>query len=188
MSKLRFWRSMTIPRMHGDIRAGDKVIWDTEATTGPFPRGPFVFTLLPSFMNHIVVAIWNGEVRLPLKWNNHGQKLHGWPQNVEGTPNNVFRDLVVRLGLSPLITASYKFISKNTASTFVERWQPKTNNFHTSFGEMAITLDDVGTILKILLTGRSLPTNTLSVERVVNLVRSQLGVSPKDAHNELSGA
>ncbi|XXG63557.1 hypothetical protein AAC387_Pa05g1716 [Persea americana] len=81
---------MTIPRMHGDIRAGDKVIWDTEATTGPFPRGPFVFTLLPSFMNHIVVAIWNGEVRLPLKWNNHGQKLHGWPQNVEGTPNNIW--------------------------------------------------------------------------------------------------
>eukprot|EP00268_Persea_americana_P024464 TRINITY_DN23867_c0_g2_i1.p1 TRINITY_DN23867_c0_g2~~TRINITY_DN23867_c0_g2_i1.p1 ORF type:complete len:147 (+),score=18.47 TRINITY_DN23867_c0_g2_i1:250-690(+) len=62
------------------------------------------------------------------------------------------------------------------------------NTFHMPFDEMTITLDEVGTIHRILLTGRSVSTDTLSVERVVNLVSSQLDVSPEDAHDELSGA
>lgn len=55
-------------------------------------------------------------------------------------------------------------------------------------GKMSITLDDVGTILEILVTGKLVSTDSLSIERVVSLVSSALGVSPEDAHNELLGA
>lgn len=80
-----------------------------------------------------------------------------WPQNVNGAPNNVFKDLIVRSGLSPLITTSYKFISKSIVSTFAERWQPETNTFHMPFYEM-----------------------------VVDLMSSQLSVSTNDVHDELA--
>ena len=127
-------------------------------------------------------------MRLPLKCINYDQKLRGWPQNVEGAPNNVFRDLVVWSRLSSLITMSYKFIKKNVVSTFVERWQPEMNTFRMPFNEITITLDDVGTVLGIPLTGRLVSTDTLLFERAVDLVNSQLGASPEDAHGELSGA
>lgn len=81
---------------------------------------------------------------------------------------------------------SYRFINKNVVSSFVGRWQLETNTFHMPFGEMAITLDDVGTILEIPLTGRSVSTYTLLFERAMDLVNSRLGVSPENAHDELA--
>ncbi|CAI0551846.1 unnamed protein product [Linum tenue] len=37
---------------------------------------------------------------------------------------------------------------------FVERWQPDTNTFHLSFGEMTILLHDVQYLLQIPVEGR----------------------------------
>lgn len=62
------------------------------------------------------------------------------------------------------------------------------NTFHIPFDEMTNLLDDEGTILGIPLTGRLVSTDTLLAEMAVDLVSAQLGVSPKDLHNELAGA
>lgn len=65
-------------------------------------------------------------------------------------------------------------------SAFVERWQPNTNTLHMSYGEMTITLDDVGTILGIPMMGRSISIETLSYdhEQAESLVCHGLGVTP----------
>ncbi|XXG53612.1 hypothetical protein AAC387_Pa03g1687 [Persea americana] len=57
-----------------------------------------------------------------------------------------------------------------------------------SYSEMTITLDDVGTIIRISVTGKSVSGDSLLVERAKSLVSFALGVSPEDAYNELSGA
>ena len=37
----------------------------------------------------------------------------------------------------------------------MKQWQPETNTFHMSFGEMTITLDDVPTLVSITVMGHS---------------------------------
>ncbi|KAJ8619932.1 hypothetical protein MRB53_028461 [Persea americana] len=88
------------PEDAGDIGARDEDAENIEPTIGLFPGGPVNFIVLPSFRNQIVAATWNGEVRLPLKCINHDQNIRNWPQNVNGAPINIFRDFVVRPGLS----------------------------------------------------------------------------------------
>lgn len=53
---------------------------------------------------------------------------------------------------------------------------------------MTVTLDDVGTILEIPLTSSLVSADTLSAEMAVDLVSSQLGSSPEDAHDRLASA
>lgn len=52
--------------------------------------------------------------------------------------------------------------------------------FLMPFSEMMITIGDVGIILSIPLTGRSISADLLSHEVVIDLVSSQLGVSCED--------
>ena len=59
------------------------------------------------------------------------------------------------------------------------------NTFHIPFGEMTITLDDVGTILRILVTGRSVSIERLTYAQVETLVAYGLGVTPQGTHDEL---
>ena len=61
----------------------------------------------------------------------------------------------MRCSLAPLLGCTYRYINHAIVSAFVERWQPETNTFHLTFGEIGITLYDVATILKIPITGRS---------------------------------
>lgn len=98
----------------------------------------------------------------------------------------VFSGLVARSGLAPLITVSYQFVKRIVASAFVERWQPETNTFHMPYGEMTITLDDVGTILGIPMTGRSISIKTLPYEWDESLVCYGLGMTPQEPHDELT--
>ena len=83
------------------------------------------------------------------------KKISEWVWNSEGRQNTVFSRLISRSGLAPLVATAYRSINRNMVSAFVERWQPETNTFHMPFGEMTITLDDVSTILGILVTGKS---------------------------------
>lgn len=71
-------------------------------------------------------------------------------------------------------------------SAFVERWQPEINTFHMPFSEMTITLDDIGTILGILVMGRSVSMEPLSFERAKLLVEHGFGVTSQEAHDELA--
>ncbi|XP_008244121.1 PREDICTED: serine/threonine-protein phosphatase 7 long form homolog [Prunus mume] len=78
--------------------------------------------------------------------------LREW--NWWGNPNNgIFKGYIQRSGLEHLIRCSYRNADKIVVSTFVERWHPETNTFHMPFGEMTITLDDVSSILGILVSG-----------------------------------
>ncbi|XP_028115037.1 uncharacterized protein LOC114312948 [Camellia sinensis] len=71
---------------------------------------------------------------------------------------------------------------------FVERWQPETNTFHLTVDEMTMTLDDVGTILGIPITGRSVSATTLTDQQAHTLVVAALGVDDTEAIEELPSA
>ena len=77
-------------------------------------------------------------------------------------------------------------MNKIVVLAFVERWYPKANTFHMSFGEMTITLDDVSCLLGILVIGQavSIP-QKLSLDVAVALVSEQLRVLAEDAREEL---
>ena len=98
----------------------------------------------------------------------------------------MFSALIGRLGLAPLVETSYRFINRNMVSTFVERWQPETNTFHMPFGEMTITLDNVGTILRVPMTEKFVSVEQLSFERAKTLIEHGLGVTSQQAHEELA--
>ncbi|KAI5318897.1 hypothetical protein L3X38_038605 [Prunus dulcis] len=70
-------------------------------------------------------------------------------------------------------------------STFFERWHPKTNTFHISFGEMTITLDDVSSSLGIPVSGAAVAPleddNNTNFELLVNY----LGVTDEEATQQL---
>lgn len=55
--------------------------------------------------------------------------------------------------LSLLKRCSYKNPNKNLITAFIECWHPESNNFHLSFGEMMITLDDVFCITGLRVDG-----------------------------------
>ena len=93
---------------------------------------------------------------------------------------------MTRSNLSPLITASYRSVSKIIISCFVERWQPERNTFHMSFGEMSISLDDVTTILGNPMTGRSVAYSIrMSFQDAHSLIVDALGVYPNEANDEM---
>ena len=51
---------------------------------------------------------------------------------------------------------NYEHVDERLVSTFIERWNPETNSFHMSFGEMTITLADVFFIMGINIEGESM--------------------------------
>ncbi|KAI8023953.1 Perakine reductase [Camellia lanceoleosa] len=73
-------------------------------------------------------------------------------------------------GLAQLARCTYRFVNKIVVSSFVERWQPETNTFHLTVGEMTITLDDVATILGLPIVGKSISVRKLSERRATNSV------------------
>ncbi|XP_028126458.1 protein MAIN-LIKE 1-like isoform X3 [Camellia sinensis] len=158
-----------------------------EVLTGLFPGGPLDPSILKSFKAHIAVAIWEQKERNPLRCYNHASKileLRWWSR----TDNRRFRDIVQLSGLSSLVHCTYRFVNRIVISAFVERWQPETNTFHLTVGEMTMTLDDVGTILGTPITGRSVSAATLTNQQAHALVVDALGVDDAEATEELSPA
>ena len=84
----------------------------------------------------------------------------------------------MRCSLAPLLGCTYRYINHAIVSAFVERWQPETNTFHLTFGEIGITLYDVATILKIPITGRSVSVpHHLTSGEASDLLYRLLGIS-----------
>ncbi|XP_012836256.1 PREDICTED: serine/threonine-protein phosphatase 7 long form homolog [Erythranthe guttata] len=121
---------------------------------GPYPGGPEIHTLIPSFKSHIAAYIWNGEERpvgraesrinslKKFTYDNIGKGLAPLGIDVQAD-----KDYLQMTGLFDL---QHSFISPVDAPllfAFVERWQPETNSFHMPWGEMTITLHDVQKIL-----------------------------------------
>ncbi|GMP84487.1 hypothetical protein CsSME_00037995 [Camellia sinensis var. sinensis] len=118
---------------------------------------------------------------------NHASKILEW-RWWSRTDNRRFRDIVQQSGLSSLVHCTYRFVNRIVISAFVERWQPETNTFHLTVGEMTMTLDDVGTILGIPITGRSVSAATLTDQQAHAFVVDALGVDDAEATEELSSA
>ncbi|XP_028096015.1 protein MAIN-LIKE 1-like [Camellia sinensis] len=132
-----------------------------EVLTGPFPGGPSDPSVLKSFKAHITAAIWKQNERNPSRCYNYASKILEW-QWWSRTDNRRFRDIVQQSGLSSLVHCTYLFVNRIVISAFVKRWQPETNTFHLTVGEMTMTLDDVGTISRIPIIGRSISVATLT--------------------------
>lgn len=86
--------------------------------------------------------------------------------------------------MAPLIECTYRFANPNIVSAFSERWQPKINTFHLPFGEMAVTLDDVATIMNISIAGSPVLVPHLTGNEAQNLLCRLLGVSIIEAADQ----
>ena len=132
----------------------------------------------------------NVQEREALKCINHWRGLKDWyiPQPGDGADIHVprFHAIIEESGLADLKRFSYRYISSPLVSSFVERWQPETNTFHMPFGEMTITLDDVGTLLGIPVTGLPVHASTsMGFTDQVDLLERGLGVDRASASAEL---
>ena len=56
------------------------------------------------------------------------------------------------------VHTSYQNVNRLLVLAFVEKWQLETNTFHMPYGEMTITLDDVGILVGIPVVGQSVST------------------------------
>ena len=70
----------------------------------------------------------------------------------------MFDNYIQQSRLQPLKDILYRNSNRVMISTFVKRWQPETNIFDMSFGEMTITLDDVPILVGISVLGWSVNT------------------------------
>ncbi|XP_028051332.1 protein MAIN-LIKE 1-like [Camellia sinensis] len=176
-------RSRSQRRVEGDdmpdIAVEDASLPDSstvqeEYLTHAFPGGPTDPSILRSFNSHVVAAIWHG-------------KILAWPWwSVEN--NTKFKAIIEQFGLSQLARCTYPFVNKLLISSFVERWQLETNTFHMTVGEMALTLDDVGTILGLPIVGKSVSVPDVTDHYGVTLLVYSLGITERAAHEEVSSA
>ena len=94
-------------------------------------------------------------------------------------------ETVHRSGLAPLTSCGHRVASRPMLSAFCERWQPETKTFHLPFGEMTITLDDVASILHILVTGSMISfSQPLRVDDANALLVELLGTTDVEASRE----
>ncbi|BFG15780.1 hypothetical protein CerSpe_020540 [Prunus speciosa] len=110
--------------------------------------------------------------------------LREW--NWRANPNNdIFKGYIQRSGLEQLIRCSYWNANKIVVSTFTERWHPKTNTFHMLFGVMTFTLDDVSSILGILVSGAMVALLEDDNDTNFKLLVNYLGVTDEEAIEQL---
>ncbi|XP_028097190.1 protein MAIN-LIKE 1-like [Camellia sinensis] len=83
---------------------------------------------------------------------------------------------------------TYRFVKKLLISNFVERWQPETNTFYMTVGEMTLTLDDVGTILGLPIVGKSVSVPNVTDHHGVTLLVYGLGITERVVYEEVSTA
>lgn len=127
------------------------------------------------------------QERPPLKCINNAKKVEvNWRVSDSHEKQTKFTKLVAQSGLLPLIGLSYSSVDKAIVLAFVERWHHETNTFHMTFGEMTITLDDVSTILGIRITGKAIACRRMTNKEAQELLVKALGVSAKEAHEEIT--
>eukprot|EP00256_Glycine_max_P067139 XP_025981734.1 uncharacterized protein LOC112999621 [Glycine max] len=114
-----------------------------DATDEPegFPGGPRDPSVLTEYLDHVAASVWSGQECPKLKLSSHGRKVHNL-----GRPVPAIEDMVVGIGLSPLIACSIDTGDRGLISSFIERWHRETSSFHLPMGEVSITLDDVASL------------------------------------------
>ncbi|XP_028083491.1 uncharacterized protein LOC114284742 [Camellia sinensis] len=161
-----------------DTSLPDSPTVQEEYLTHAFPGGLTDPSILRSFNSHVATTIWHGEERGPLKCHNHSSKILAWPWWLVEN-NTRFKAIIEQSGLSQLARCTYRFVNKLLISSFVERWQPETNTFHMTVGEMTLTLDDVGTILGLPIVGKSVSIPDVTDHHGVTLLVYGLGITER---------
>lgn len=87
-----------------------------------------------------------------------------------------FKEIVDDLGLLSFRDCSLTMLDGHLLTTFVEQWHKDTSSFHLSFGEMAITLDDVSSIFHLPLAGSFFTVHLISLELTRSTIVQDLGV------------
>ncbi|XP_028186321.1 protein MAIN-LIKE 2-like [Glycine soja] len=179
-------RSEDVPQMTADVDANVAKDLSRDGAEGShvdegFPGGPRDPSVLTSFAELVAHAIWTGQERPELKLVSHGRKVA-----LIGRPVPAIEGLVVATGLSPLIECSVVTDDPGLISAFVERWHRETNTFHLPVGDLAITLDDVSSLLHLPISGAFHSFEALSVDEVVFLLMEFLEVSGEEARAETS--
>ncbi|XP_028061117.1 protein MAIN-LIKE 1-like [Camellia sinensis] len=148
-----------------DASLPDSPIIQEEDLTHAFPGRPIDPSILWSFNSHVAAAVWHRE-------------------SVDN--NTRFKAIIEQSGLSQLARCTYRFVNKLLISSFVEEWQPETNTFHMTVGEMTLTLDDVGTIPGLPIVGKSVSVPDVTDHHGVTLLVYGLEITERAAHEEVS--
>jgi hypothetical protein len=77
------------------------------------------------------------------------------------------------LAITKIVHHGLPVFNTMTITTMVDRWRPKTQSFHLLCGEMTVTLENVATILGLLIRGRPITSHVDSAgwrERVIDFL------------------
>ncbi|XP_042000176.1 protein MAIN-LIKE 2-like isoform X2 [Salvia splendens] len=109
--------------------------------------GPIDDSILKDQDKHVSAAVWEGQERGALRCHEHTSKLDRWLL----TESQI--ELVKRAGFGYLRLIPAISLDNPLISALVERWRKETNTFHTTVGEMTITLEDVAYLLGLRIDG-----------------------------------
>nr|XP_012568249.1 protein MAIN-LIKE 1-like [Cicer arietinum] len=148
---------------------------------GGYPGGPVDSSVLRTFGDHVATLLWDdmdrGELRV---FSNEKKSKEVVIEHEE------VEKLVKSSGLYSLLKCSYEMIDKWIISASVERWHRDTNSFHLPIGEKKITLDDVSSLLNILITGAFFSVSVFNKDEGANILVELLGVSHDVAYAEFN--
>ena len=130
--------------------------------TSPQPGVPTDARLIPNYGGHIAKVIFEGAEHTPpiLECLSRKKPLEAIIR-LQDMSDELYEVLPATL-LGRLPHIMHQHIDSVLITAFVEKWQPDTNTFHMSWGEMIIMLHDVQRILGVGIEG-SLPANPLRV-------------------------
>ena len=126
------------------------------------PKGMTDPSVLLSFENYIANVVWKADRSFhfrKLRCYTHLKEFTKWrpylprPEEEEHVPVGSWYEIARRTGFTGLMDIDFGKVDHNLISAFVERWHPKTNNFHFPWGEITITLHDVAIILGLSIEG-----------------------------------
>ena len=114
-----------------------------------------------------------------LKLSFHGRKVQKF-----GRPTPKIEGPIAATGLSPLIACLVDTGDRGLISAFVERWHKETSSFHLPIDEVTITLDDVASLLHLLIIGAFHSFETMHVDEAVLMLVELLEVFREEARAE----
>lgn len=76
-------------------------------------------------------------------------------------------------------------INHGMLEDFMERWHKETSYFHTSHGDISITLDNVLCLLHLMIRGRLLNHSWIKKSDALELMVNYLGVDQGEAQRDL---
>ncbi|KAH1225987.1 Protein MAIN-LIKE 1 [Glycine max] len=152
--------------------AGDGVEGSAGDDAEGFPGRPCDPSVLTSLADHVAHSIWNGEKCLELKLASHRRKVEKFGRASHCHMINSFHCVFSRHWRSGSYIA------------FVKRWHKETSNFHLSVGELTITLDDVASLLHLLIIGAFHSFEPLHMDEAVIMLVELVEVPDEEARAE----